>query len=67
MPFPNGRFLLNAHYYKADCQLKLQQNEEALESLDYIIGQPGTCLQNRHLEAASKINFREKDYHRASR
>jgi len=63
--FPNGRFLLNAHFYKADCQLKLQQNEEALESLDYIIGQPRNMFTEPALEAASKINFREKDYHRA--
>jgi tetratricopeptide (TPR) repeat protein len=63
--FPNGRFLLNAHFYKADCQLKLQQNEEALESLDFIIAQPRNMFTEPALEAASKINFREKDYHRA--
>jgi TolA-binding protein len=64
--FPNGRFLLNAHYYKADCQLKLQQNEEALESLDFIIGQPRNMFTEPALEAASKINFRQKDYNRAA-
>ncbi len=64
--FPAGRFLLNAHYYKADCQLKLQQNEEALESLDYIIAQPRNMFTEPALEAASKINFREKNFHRAA-
>lgn len=64
--FPRGRFLLNAHYYKADCQLKLQQNEEALESLDFIIAQPHNMFTEPALEAASKINFRQKDYHRAA-
>jgi tetratricopeptide (TPR) repeat protein len=64
--FPNGRFLLNAHYYKGDCQLKLQQNEEALESLDFIIAQPHNMFTEPALEAASKINFRTKDYHRAA-
>ncbi len=63
--FPNGRFLLNAHYYKADCQLKLQQNDEALESLDFITGQPRNMFTEPALEAASKINYREKNYHRA--
>ena len=63
--FPNGRFLLNAHFYKADCQLKLQENQEALQSLDYIIAQPRNMFTEPALEAASKINFREKDYHRA--
>ncbi|MEN8230135.1 MAG: tetratricopeptide repeat protein [Bacteroidota bacterium] len=64
--FPRGRFLLNAHYYKADCQLKLQQNQEALESLDFIIGQPHNMFSEPALEAASKINFRQKNYHRAA-
>ncbi|MCK5135867.1 MAG: tetratricopeptide repeat protein [Bacteroidales bacterium] len=64
--FPNGRFLLNAHYYKADCQLKLQQNQEALVSLDYIIGQPRNMFTEPALEAASKINFREGEYNRAA-
>ncbi|MDF1574876.1 MAG: tetratricopeptide repeat protein [Bacteroidales bacterium] len=64
--FPRGRFLLNAHYYKADCQLKLQQNDEALESLDYIIGQARNMFTVPALEAASKISFREKDYNRAA-
>jgi len=63
--FPQGRFLLNAHYYKADCQLKLQQNEEALESLDYIIGHSRNMFTEPALEAAAKINFRQQNYHRA--
>ncbi|TFH22998.1 MAG: tetratricopeptide repeat protein [Bacteroidia bacterium] len=64
--FPMGRFLLNAHYYKADCQLKLGQNSEALESLSFIIAQPRNMFTVPALEAASKISFREKDYHRAA-
>jgi TolA-binding protein len=64
--FPGGRFLLNAHYYKADCQLKLGQNGEALESLTYIINQPRNMFTVPALEAASKISYREKDYHRAA-
>ena len=64
--FPQGNYLLNAHYYKADCQLKLQQNDEALESLSYIINQPRNMFTVPALEAASKISYREKDYNRAA-
>ena len=64
--FPHGRFLLNAHFYKGDCQLKLEQNEEALESLDFIISQPRNMFTEPALEAASKINFRTGNYHRAA-
>ncbi len=64
--FPNGRFLLNAHFYKGDCQLKLEQNEEALESLDFIISQPRNMFTEPALVAASKINYRTGNYHRAA-
>ena len=64
--FPNGSFLLNAHFYKGDCQLKLKQDEEALESLEYIISQPKNMFTMPALEAASKINFRTGEYHRAA-
>jgi len=64
--FPQGSYLLNAHYYKADCQLKLQQNEAALESLNYIINQPRNMFTVPALEAASKISYREKDFNRAA-
>lgn len=64
--FPGGRYLLNAHFYKGDCQLKLGQNEEALESLEYIISQPRNMFTEPALVAASKINFRTGNYHRAA-
>lgn len=35
--FPEGIFLLNAHHYKADCQLKAGNNAEALESYKVIL------------------------------
>jgi len=64
--FPQGLYLLNAHYYKADCQLKLLQNEEALESLDFIINQPRNMFTVPALEAASKIAYRERNFNRAA-
>ena len=64
--FPHGRFLLNAHFYKGDCQLRLEQNDEALESLDFIIAQPFNMFTEPALEAASKINYRTGNYHRAA-
>ncbi|MBN2699382.1 MAG: tetratricopeptide repeat protein [Bacteroidales bacterium] len=63
--FPNGAYLLNAHYYKADCQLKLGDYDEALESLNYIISQSRNMFTEPALVAASKINFGEENYHRA--
>ena len=63
--FPSGSYLLNAHYYKADCQLKPAQYEEALQSLNYIVAQPRNMFTEPALVAASKINFGENNYHAA--
>ncbi len=63
--FPEGKYLLNAHYYRADCSLKLNRNEDAMKSLSYIIGQPHSMFTEPALVAASRINFREKYYNAA--
>ncbi|MBE0653363.1 MAG: tetratricopeptide repeat protein, partial [Bacteroidales bacterium] len=64
--FRNGAFLLNAHYYLADCLLKLNKSDEALNSLNYIIGQPPGMFTEPALKAASRINFRNENYHRSA-
>lgn len=64
--FPKGRYLLSAHYYKADCQLKLKEDESALESLDFIISRPHNMFTVPALEAASKISYRNDDFNRAA-
>ncbi|MEX2370311.1 MAG: tetratricopeptide repeat protein [Bacteroidales bacterium] len=62
---PNGNYLLNAHYYKADCHLKLKQPELALSSLDYIAAQPRNMFTELALVASSRIHFENKSYNRA--
>jgi tetratricopeptide (TPR) repeat protein len=54
---PNGNYLLNAHYYKADCHLKLNQLNEALSSLDYIAAQPRNMFSELALVASSGIHY----------
>ncbi len=62
---PNGNYLLNAHYYKADCHLKLGQINEAIVSLDYIASQPRNMFSEPALVAASEINFNFGNYNKA--
>ena len=62
---PNGNYLLNAHYYKADCQLKMNQLDEALHSLDYIASQPRNMFTELALIASSRIHFDKKQYNTA--
>lgn len=59
---PNGNYLLNAHYYKADCHLKLGQPGEALVSLDYIAAQPRNMFSEPSLVASSRIHFEQGTY-----
>jgi tetratricopeptide (TPR) repeat protein len=62
---PNGNYLLNAHYYKADCHLKLNQLNEALVSLDYIAAQPRNMFSELALVASSGIHYSNGNYNQA--
>lgn len=62
---PNGNYLLNAHYYKADCHLKMNQPDEALNSLDYIAAQPRNMFSELALVASARIHFDNGSYNKA--
>ncbi len=64
--FPNGAFLLNANYYRADCLLKLNRADSAFSSLTYIIDQPANMFTEPALVAASRIAFNKEDYNTAA-
>jgi tetratricopeptide (TPR) repeat protein len=59
---PDGRFLLNAHFYYGDCNYRANNNAEALVSFDYVIGRPQNRFTEPALLGASRIKLREKDY-----
>ena len=62
---PHGLYLLNAHYYKADCHLKQGEPGEALASLDYISNQPRNVFSEPALLASSRIHFNNGTYNKA--
>jgi len=59
---PDGRFLLNAHFYKGDCHYRVKQDALALQSFDYVIDHPRSRFTEPALLGASRIKFRLKDY-----
>lgn len=59
---PDGRFLLNAHFYKGDCNYKLNQPDEAVASFDYVIGKPKNIFTEVTLQGAARIKYGQKDY-----
>jgi TolA-binding protein len=63
---PDGKFLLNAHFYKGDCNYRANEYAEALTSFDYIISHPQSRFTEPALLGASRIKFRLKDYDAAA-
>ncbi len=59
---PDGSFLLNAHFYKGDCNYKLNQLDEAMHSFNYVIDKPKNMFTEVALLGASRIRFGQQDY-----
>jgi TolA-binding protein len=64
--FPNGRFRQNAHFYKADCHVRLDQQDSALVQFEYLLDQPGNPYYDNALYTAANLarslNDDEKTY-----
>lgn len=60
--FPDGLFVLDAYYYKAECELKENKPDAALASFNYIISKPKNGYTENALVAASNINYKNKNY-----
>ena len=60
--FENGSFLLSAHFYKAECEMKLGNPDSALVSYKYLIENPVNIFTIKALKSASSITFEKKDF-----
>ncbi len=58
----DGSFILDAHFYKGDCDYRMNRYDEAIKSFDFIIGNPKNIYTEQALLGASRIKFRMKDY-----
>ncbi|MFC2132892.1 tetratricopeptide repeat protein, partial [Bacteroidota bacterium] len=63
--FPTGRYILNAHYYKADCNYRDNETDAALTSYDYIVKRPNNKFTENALVRLGELNYRQKRYERA--
>jgi tetratricopeptide (TPR) repeat protein len=63
--FGQGNFLLNAHFYKAECELSLGNSEVALSSYNYVISKPKNAFTEQSALAAAQINFQLNNYSKA--
>ncbi|MFW5753359.1 MAG: tetratricopeptide repeat protein [Marinilabiliaceae bacterium] len=60
--YPNGRFALNAHFYKADCQFRNEDYEEARRSFEVVASTPGNEFMEDALLGVADISFRQERY-----
>lgn len=60
--FSPGIFGLNAHYYLAECYLKLEDEDKALENFSFVAKQPVNKFSEAALVATASLNFERKDY-----
>ncbi|MFC2151904.1 tetratricopeptide repeat protein, partial [Bacteroidota bacterium] len=60
--FPDGSFVLNAHFYLADCQNRNENYERALRSYNFVIDKPKNTFTEQALIAAAAINYNNENY-----
>ena len=60
--FPNGNFIVNAQYYKGDCNYRNGDANEALVAFNFVISSPRNIFSEQALLGAARINFNAKRY-----
>jgi TolA-binding protein len=63
--YPKGHFLLNAHYYEADCNLRAKENDKAYTSFSYILQLPANIYTEEALMGSARIEMDRKQYQQA--
>jgi len=60
--FPQGSFIVNANFYKAECDYKNNHSENALKGYEFVISQPLSKFSETSLLNAANIQFSLKNY-----
>ncbi len=63
--FPNGRFRQNAHFYKADCHVRMDQKDSALTQFEYLLEHPGSPYYENALYMASSLSVESNELQKA--
>ncbi len=63
--FSQGSFLIQAHYYRSECQLRNKDPEAALKGYTYILEQPSTQFTENALARVAAITFEWGDFKKA--
>ena len=60
--YPDGSFVLNVHFYLADCHNRNETFVSALKSYNFVIDKPRNTFTEQALLAAAAINFNNNNY-----
>jgi len=63
--FKEGTYILNAHFYKADCSYKAGSTEDALGSYNFVISRPKNMFTEPALLRAARLNYKQENYQEA--
>ncbi len=63
--YPNGKYVLNAHYYKADCHLQMQQADQGMEDFKAIVAFPTNEYTEEALVHLAAENYKRENYEQA--
>ncbi len=63
--FPYGSFSVNASFYKAECELKNGNREEALKDLEHVIAQPTSEFSGNSLLQAARLSMMMEAWEKA--
>jgi TolA-binding protein len=65
LKFPDGIFITQANFYKAECDYKLGNTDEAVKGYSFVISRPKNEFTEQSLYKASDIAFKKQDYPKA--
>ncbi len=60
--FPNGYFLLNARYYRADCYFRGAEYDRALKDYEWILSRGGSDFSELALSRTGAIYYQKQDF-----
>ncbi len=63
--FPNGQFLLNAHYYRADCYFRSAEYDKSLSSYEYILSRGSSEFSELAQIRTAAIYYHQEKYEQA--
>jgi TolA-binding protein len=63
--YPQGKFVLNAHFYKADCQYRVGDFNEALSSFEYVANRERSLFTEEALIRMGELHYQREAYRKA--